>query len=123
MNSRVSTFVIDTVAIIIFAVLARLAHNKPDDPFTFLNIVDTFWPFFIGVILGTLLIAKQVNPRSMKSGAIVWIATVVVGLAIWGIRHAAFPHWSFILVASIMSALLLFGWRGAAGATARKSAA
>ncbi|ALA68244.1 DUF3054 domain-containing protein [Corynebacterium lactis] len=122
MNSRVSTFVIDTVAIIIFAVLARLAHNKPDDPFTFLNIVDTFWPFFIGVILGTLLIAKQVNPRSMKSGSIVWIATVVVGLGIWGIRHAAFPHWSFILVASITSALLLFGWRGAAGAATRKSA-
>nr|WP_120491620.1 DUF3054 domain-containing protein [Corynebacterium lactis] len=123
MNTRVSTFIIDTIAIIIFAVLARLAHNTPADPFTFGNIADTFWPFFIGVIIGTVLIAKQANPRAVKAGVVVWVATVVAGLGIWAILHGAVPHWSFILVASVMSAILLLGWRGAAGAAARKTVA
>lgn len=122
MNSRVSTFLIDCLAIFLFAVLARLAHNSAEMPFTFINVLDTYWPFLAGVILGTALIKNEENPRAVGAGAIVWIATVIVGLAVWATRHSEFPHWSFILVASTMSALLLLGWRAAANAVSPKSA-
>ena len=121
MNTRVSTFLIDILAIFFFAVLARLAHNTPEDSFTFINILDTWWPFAFGVLLGTALIKNEPNPRAVSSGAIVWLGTVVVGLAVWATRNSAVPHWSFILVASVMSALLLLGWRAASNAVARKS--
>ena len=49
-----------------------------------------------------------------------WVVTVVIGLSVWGLRNAAVPHWSFILVASIMSALLMLGWRAVAGAVAKR---
>lgn len=111
MNSRVTVFVIDAVAIFLFAVLARAAHNSAQDPFTFVNILDTYWPFLLGVVLGTALVYRQEHSREIGSGAVIWFATVVVGLAFWAVRNEAMPHWSFILVASTMSAILLLGWR------------
>lgn len=121
MNTRVSTYLIDTLAIFIFAILARLAHNSAADPFTFLNILDTFWPFALGTLLGTALIKNEPDPRRISSGAIVCFTTVAVGLAVWAVRNSGMPHWSFILVATVMSGLLLLGWRGAANAVKRKS--
>ena len=43
------------------------------------------------------------------------VLTVVTGLVVWGIRNQAIPHWSFILVATSVSALLMLGWRAIAG--------
>ena len=115
MSQRLPVFLIDTLAIIVFAVLARLAHNTAEDPFTFINVADTFWPFFLGLILGWILIwVKADAARKIGPGVVVWIATVVVGLGIWWLRNNEVPHWSFILVASVMSALLLLGWRAIA---------
>jgi len=57
------------------------------------------------VTLGWLITRKN-------SGGIIWIVTVVTGLVIWGIRNQSIPHWSFIIVATTMSALLMLGWRG-----------
>ena len=49
-----------------------------------------------------------------NKGGLIWIITVVTGLVIWGIRNGDVPHWSFIVVATAMSALLMLGWRGVA---------
>ena len=112
MSQRLPVFLIDTLAVVVFAVLARLAHNTAEVPFNFLNVANTFWPFFLGLILGWILIwAKANSARKVSTGVVVWLATVIVGLVIWWLRNDAIPHWSFILVASVMSALLLLGWR------------
>ncbi|GAA4789981.1 DUF3054 domain-containing protein [Corynebacterium canis] len=104
------TLALDLLAIAIFGLLARAAHQTPDMPFTFLGWLDTTWPFALGVLLAHALL----RVASLRRAVVVWLTTVIVGLGIWGIRHQAFPHWSFIIVASSMSALLLFGWRGIA---------
>lgn len=119
MNSRTTTLILDIVAVFVFAVLARMAHNTPDAPFTFPNVVNTFWPFAIGTLIAWAVIwsraaAGTAFGRQISLGVIVWILTAVAGLAIWGIRHGAIPHWSFMMVATIMSALLILGWRGIA---------
>lgn len=106
------TLALDLIAIALFGLLARAAHQTPDMPFNFLGWLDTTWPFALGVLLGhglTILLKNRITP-----GVVIWITTVIIGLGIWAIRHNAFPHWSFILVASTMSAILLFGWRGIA---------
>lgn len=104
------TLVLDLLAMAIFGLLARAAHQTPDMPFTFAGWVDTTWPFLLGALVGHLVF-RLIRMR-LPSGLVVWMCAVVVGLGIWAIRHQAMPHWSFILVASTMSAILLFGWRG-----------
>lgn len=117
--------VVDLVAIALFALLARLAHQSEDMPFTFMGWLSTLWPFVGGVIVAwaVLLAAKLDGTRVAPGGIVAWLVVVAVGLAIWGVRNAAFPHWSFILVASVMSGLLMLGWRGIANATARRRGA
>lgn len=106
----------DIASILAFALLARIAHNSPELPLSFVGWLDTAWPFVTGIILGWILdLAKKWEPSHVAPGGVaVWLVTVITGLGIWGIRHSAFPHWSFIIVASSMSALFLLGWRAIA---------
>lgn len=114
-NSGVA-IVWDAIAVLVFAILARLAHNTEADPFTVGNVLNTWWPFLIGAVLtGVGLLAAGRDVRVVvPSGIIVWVATVVVGLGVWSVRNGAIPHWSFVLVATIMSAVVLLGWRAVA---------
>lgn len=105
--SRPSAIAADYVAIAVFALLARAAHQTDEMPFNFTGWLSTLWPFALGVTLGWLITREN-------KGGLIWIVTVVTGLVIWGIRNQAIPHWSFIVVATVMSALLMLGWRGVA---------
>lgn len=105
--SKPSAIAADYVAIAAFALLARAAHQSDDMPFNFSGWLSTLWPFALGVTLGWLITREN-------KGGLIWIITVVTGLVIWGIRNGDIPHWSFIVVATAMSALLMFGWRGVA---------
>ena len=107
------TIVMDFFAIFAFAVLARAAHNTDADPFTLTNILDTLWPFLIGGAIGhAICAAAKKHPLPLAPGGIiVWLATAATGLIIWAVRNGAVPHWSFIIVATVMSALLLLGVR------------
>ncbi|GAB2498298.1 hypothetical protein CATRI_12400 [Corynebacterium atrinae] len=104
----------DVIAILTFAILARLAHNTPEAPFTTLNVLGTFWPFLLGGITGHAICYATKKPTLpiAPGGLIIWLSTAITGLGIWALRHGELPHWSFIIVASIMSGLLLIGWRG-----------
>ena len=101
----------DIVAIAIFALLARIAHRTDEMPLNIAGWASTVWPFLLGVAL-----AWVISLALLKKGNawVIWIVTVVTGLVIWTIRNQRIPHWSFILVASVMSALLMLGWRGIA---------
>lgn len=105
--SKPSAIAADYVAIAAFALLARAAHQSDEMPFNFSGWLSTLWPFVLGVTLGWLITREN-------KGGLIWIITVVTGLAIWGIRNGDVPHWSFIVVATAMSALLMLGWRGVA---------
>ncbi|MCF4007326.1 DUF3054 domain-containing protein [Corynebacterium uropygiale] len=124
MSNRAS-FITDLVMIFVFALLARIAHNSQDLPLSFLGVLNTAWPFWLGMLLAWAYIAyrRLTGAAVSPAGLIAWIASVIVGLAIWGIKHQAVPHWSFIIVASVTSAILFLGWRGIARLRARKAAA
>lgn len=108
MSTRIKTLVIDLILVFVFAILARLAHGG----ISLSAILNTFWPFAIGTVVGTgIAAALRRDSHHLSTGIIIWIATAVTGLGIWGIRHQEIPHISFIIVASIMSGLLLLSWR------------
>lgn len=127
------TLMKDIIAVLVFAVLARAAHGG----LGLAQIADTFWPFAIGALVGTGIATVALRgagggaivgvsaariARSVRYGVIVWLVTVLTGLAIWAARHAAVPHISFIIVATTMSGLLIVGWRAAGPLIARRRA-
>ena len=127
------TLMTDIIAVLVFAVLARAAHGG----LGLAQIADTFWPFAIGSLVGTGIATVALRgagggaivgvsaariARSVRYGVIVWLVTVLTGLAIWAARHAAVPHISFIIVATTMSGLLIVGWRAAGPLIARRRA-
>ncbi|MGP6175222.1 DUF3054 domain-containing protein [Corynebacterium sp. A21] len=116
MNKPATSFGLDILAIALFALFARMAHQSEDMPLNFGGWLSTLWPFLIGVVLSWVLILalKWEGRRLIPAGVSAWIITVVVGLVIWTIRNGDIPHWSFIMVATLMSGILMFAWRGLA---------
>lgn len=101
----------DVVAVLIFALLARIAHNSDDLPLSFAGWLDTTWPFLVGTALVWGLIAADRLHQAPGSAWVICALTWVTGMIFWGIRHGEFPHWSFMIVAGVMLVVLLIGWR------------
>lgn len=101
----------DLVAIGAFSLSAHMAHHS----LSFEEWLHTVAQFGTGVLLGWLVVHGLQRSRRrlplFTQGVWVWALTVVVGLVEWALYNGRVPHWSFIIVATVMSALLLFGWR------------
>ncbi|MDY5840570.1 MAG: DUF3054 domain-containing protein [Corynebacterium camporealensis] len=98
---------IDVLCLAIFAVLARLAHGG-------LNLAswwDAFWPWTVGALVGWLIVLGLKVTGKWKEGAVIWASAIIGGMILWVIVNGRLPHYSFLIVAASMSALLLFGWR------------
>lgn len=101
---------LDIVALILFAIFARAAHP----PFTLFEVANTFWPWAVGALLGWIIVSVLHLPAKYgdyAEGAVVWVSTLVGGLALWALVHGRMPHYTMIIVTVIVSALLMFGWR------------
>lgn len=122
--SRALFFLIDIICMALFALLARIAHQSETMPLNFSGWLSTYWPFLLGILGAWLIMSltKMVPTRLAPAGLFVWIFTVIVGLGIWALRHHTVPHWSFMMVASITSAVLLLGWRIIATKVLRRQA-
>ncbi|QGU05700.1 DUF3054 domain-containing protein [Corynebacterium comes] len=122
--TRISALSADVVAIAAFALFARIAHQTDDMPLNVAGWLSTLWPFLLGIALSwvVIVIAGWNGARVVPAGVTAWLITVVVGLGIWTLRNGGLPHWSFILVATIMSALLVLGWRVVTAAVGRRRA-
>ncbi|KQB83335.1 DUF3054 domain-containing protein [Corynebacterium oculi] len=112
-------FTYDALAIALFALLARVAHRSEDMPLSVTGWLSTLWPFLLGVALawGILAVRGGVTPSPWRSLGLAWPLAVIVGLGVWGLRHGAVPHWSFIIVATVTSGVLMAAWRAVAGRT------
>ncbi|MDO4929241.1 MAG: DUF3054 domain-containing protein [Corynebacterium sp.] len=102
---RHKIFWVDAACMLLFAFLATQSHEG-------LHLFHTFWPFGLGVYIGWVSFQVAKTPGvSLESGTRVWLLTLVTGLVIWFLRNMRMPHWSFFVVASFMSFILIVGWR------------
>ncbi|APT87754.1 DUF3054 domain-containing protein [Corynebacterium flavescens] len=99
--------VIDILALVIFAIAARLAHGG----LSLTSFIDAFWPWTVGALLGWVIILLLPPRGKWAEGIIVWVSAIIGGMALWVLVNGRLPHWSFLIVATTMSALFLFGWR------------
>jgi hypothetical protein len=109
----------DLVAVLIFCALGRRSHDEGVD---LSGLAVTAWPFLSGTVLGWLLSRAWRRPTALvPTGVIVWISTVLVGMVLRAATSAGVA-WSFIVVASTATAVLLLGWRAVFALAARRTA-
>jgi len=100
---------VDAVLVLIFAVIGRASHGE--DPIGFLL---TAWPFLVALIIGHALAAlvpmRPRRPWSLGWGVIAWVVTMAGGMLL-RIATGDTAETPFIIVASIVLAVFLLGWR------------
>ncbi len=108
----------DIVCVLVFCALGRRSHTEG---LTLAGIADTAWPFLSGTVLGWLISRAWRAPGAVvPTGVIVWLSTVVVGMLLRKTSSQGVAT-SFIIVATVVTALLLLGWRGVAALVRKRS--
>ena len=84
------------------------------------GIAETAWPFLAGAGVGWLVSRGWRRPTALApTGVVVWVCTVAVGMLL---RRASSQGVavSFVVVASLATAVVLLGWRAVAGFATRR---
>lgn len=101
-------FVADFVLVLAFVLIGRRSHDESD---ALTGIGITLWPFLVGTVIGWLgLVGFRWPIVTIPSGALVWIATVFVGMLLRAQSGQGIAV-SFVVVASIVLGVFLVGWR------------
>ena len=101
----------DVACVIVFCAIGRRSHAEGLTP---AGIAQTAWPFLAGTAVGWLLSGAWRRPLTViPVGVVVWVCTVGVGMVLRKVTSAGVST-SFVVVASVATAVLLLGWRGAA---------
>ena len=116
-RSTVTALAADLVCVVVFCTIGRRSHAEG---LTVAGIAETAWPFLTGTLAGWLAARAWQRPASLyPTGVIIWVVTVVVGMLLRKATSAGTAG-SFIVVASITTAVLLLGWRAIAKVLARR---
>lgn len=98
----------DIVCVVVFCTIGRRSHAEG---LTLAGIAETAWPFLVGTLTGWLVSLGWRRPTALlPTGVAVWLCTVAVGMLLRKVTSAGVAP-SFIVVASLSTALLLLGWR------------
>ena len=117
---RLGWFGVDAACVLMFCAVGRRSH---DEGLNVAGIAATAWPFLSGTTLGWLAAQAWRRPTAVfPTGVVVWLCTVVVGMLLRKATSAGVAA-SFVVVASVVTALLLLGWRALARLTPRRNAA
>ncbi|GAB3882191.1 DUF3054 domain-containing protein [Terrabacter terrigena] len=114
-----AALILDALLVVVFAALGRASHDEDN---AVVGVLGTAWPFLVGTAVGWLVVrgTRRAWPVDVAPGVTVWFATVLVGMLLRravGSGTAA----SFVVVASVVLAAFLLGWR-ALGAYAARGA-
>lgn len=110
--------VVDLVLVVVFVLFGRSAHGEQLSPGGF---TTTLWPFLVGLAAGWGAARAWRRPTSVgRTGLVVWVVTVVVGLLLRLVSGQGAPF-AFVVVASIVLGAFLVGWRVLLAALDRRS--
>ncbi|MFS2242921.1 DUF3054 domain-containing protein [Microbacterium sp. OR16] len=101
--------IVDAVFVLVFAAIGRASHDE--NPLGFLL---TAWPFLVALVVGhalaALVPARPRRPWSLGWGLIVWVVTVAGGMVL-RLATGDTAETPFIIVAALVLAAMLLGWR------------
>jgi hypothetical protein len=102
---------LDLAAIVIFAAAGRNTHEHG---LAAAGILITAAPFLIGALIGWAALRAWRRPTALwPTGVGVWLAAVVLGLALRGLAGGGLAL-SFQIVTFLVLGALLLGWRALA---------
>lgn len=114
---RLAWLAVDVLGVLVFCAVGRRSHDEGLDV---TGVAATAWPFLTGTVIGWLVSRAWRRPTALApTGVVVWLSTVVVGMLLRKASSAGVAA-SFVVVATTVTALLLLGWRVAAGLTLRR---
>ncbi|MGW5385502.1 DUF3054 domain-containing protein [Nocardia sp. NPDC003963] len=109
--------VVDIVLVVVFCAIGRRSHDES----VLTGLLHTAWPFVTGLAVGwiaALLIARKPagaapfdGSRLWPSGVVIWLCTLVFGMLLRVVAGQG-TAFSFIVVAAVVLAVFLLGWRG-----------
>ncbi|MGO4598390.1 DUF3054 domain-containing protein [Terrabacter sp. 2RAF25] len=112
---------VDAALVVVFAAVGRASHDETNPV---VGALSTAWPFLVGTALGWLVVRamRRTWPVDVAPGVTVWFATVLVGMVL---RRAVGSGTavSFVVVASVVLAVFLLGWRALGAYAARRTPA
>lgn len=116
-RTAVFALLADVACVLVFCAIGRRNHAEG---LTLAGIAETAWPFLSGTATGWLVARAWQRPASLTpTGIVIWLFTVALGMLL---RKATSQGTaiSFVVVASLSTAILLLGWRLGARALARR---
>jgi hypothetical protein len=105
----VVSFVVDVLCVLFFVVLGRRSHHE--DGTVLEATFKVAAPFLIALAVGWLLARAWRNPTALGAVAVIWVVTVALGMVLRNLVFDRGTAVSFIVVTSIVTFVLLFGWR------------
>lgn len=117
MRARAGALALDLAAVLLFVVVGRRSHDEGE---ALLGLLTTLWPFAVGALVGHgLLLALRRTAGAPTSGLVVWATTVVLGMLL-RLASDQGVQTSFVVVTTVVLAVLLLGWRVAVRAVRRR---
>ena len=108
MRTTILAFVVDALFVLVFVLIGRASHDE--NPV--LGALVTYWPFLVALVIGWVVARAWKAPLAvLRSGVIIWIATVVIGMVLRALSDQGVQV-SFVIVTSIVLGIFLLGWRG-----------
>ena len=109
--------VADVACVLVFCAIGRRSHAEG---LTLTGVAETAWPFLTGTLVGWLAARAWRRPAAVQpTGLVVWVSTVALGMILRRVTGAG-TALSFLVVASLATAILLLGWRAVAAVANRR---
>jgi hypothetical protein len=110
---------VDVLCVVLFCAIGRRSHAEG---VTVSGVADTAWPFLVGAAVGWLISSGWRRPLAIApTGVTVWLCTVAVGMLLRKANSGGVAV-TFVIVASLVTAILLLGWRAVAAVLTGRTA-
>ena len=114
-RSPIIAAVVDLVLVVVFCAIGRRSHDEAN---AVAGLATTAWPFGTGAVVGWVATWALYRDKFdayliVPTGIVVWVSTVAVGMILRVVSGQG-TAFSFVLVASTVLAIFLFGWRALA---------
>jgi MFS-type transporter involved in bile tolerance (Atg22 family) len=100
--------VVDVLCIVIFVAIGRKNHDEGEAA---AGIFRVAVPFLIAAVAGWLATQAWKRPLELRTGVIVWLTTIMLGMVLRRFVFDEGTATAFIIVATVFLCAFLNGWR------------
>ena len=99
---------LDIFSVLLFVAVGRRNHNEVVG---ISGVVEVALPFLIALVFSWVLARAWRSPQALSTGVVIWLITVVLGLALRNLLFDQGTATPFIIVATLVLGALIFGRR------------